>query len=168
MKIMKKIQLAVVTILILGTMAVEGKAQERGIDGLVVGAGGGALVGQAIGRDTKGTLIGTAVGGMLGYMVGNEMDRGGYGREYGATRAALYFPPPPPLPSIVFSYNNRDHHRDEYRERHRPSETCWEEVERVERRHGGYREETRTVCRDRGWRGHHGGWRDEYRGRDRW
>jgi hypothetical protein len=34
---------------------------------------------------------------------------------------------------------------------------------------------TRTVCRDRGrghydrgWRGHHDGWRDEHRSRDRW
>ncbi len=119
MKIMKKMKLAVLAVLVVGTMAIEGEAQGRGLDGI--------------------------------------------------------FLPLPPLPSVVFSYNGRDNHRDEYRERHRPSQVCWNDVERVERRHGGYREVTRTVCRDRGrghydrgWRGHHDGWRDEHRSRDRW
>lgn len=121
MQIIKKVKLAVVAVLVIGTVAIESEAQGRGIEG--------------------------------------------------------FFPPPPPLPSIVFSYNDRGNHRDEYRPHHRPSQVCWEEVVRVERRHGGYRNETRTVCRERGWRGHHGGgwrghrdggWRDEHRGRDRW
>ncbi len=104
MQIMKKIKLAMVAVLIVGTMAIESEALGRGIEG--------------------------------------------------------FFPPPPPLPSIVFSYNDRGNHRydnhDEYRPHHRRSQVCWEEVVRVERRHGGYRNETRTVCRDRGWRdGHH-------------
>lgn len=51
------------------------QAAERGMNGLFLGAGGGAILGQAIGRDTEGTLIGTAVGGVLGYIVGNEMDK---------------------------------------------------------------------------------------------
>jgi hypothetical protein len=136
MKIMKKVKLAVVAVLVIGTMAIESKAQDRG----------------------------------FGVMVGGEIGRG-----YGATRAAVFFPPPPPLPSIVFSYNDRDHHRDEYRPHHRFSQVCWEEGVRIERRHGGYRDVTRTVCRDKDWRGHHGGWRDHDRGwrdddrsRDRW
>lgn len=48
----------------------------KGISGLLLGAGGGALAGQVIGRNTESTLIGTAVGTMVGYMVGNEMDKG--------------------------------------------------------------------------------------------
>lgn len=79
------------------------------------------------------------------------------------------FLPLPPLPSVVFSYNDRDRHHDDYRPRHRPSQVCWEEAVHVERRHGGYREVTRTVCRDRGWRGHHHDhWRDGHRDRYRW
>ncbi len=48
----------------------------RGLNGLIIGAGGGAIAGQAIGRDTEATLIGTAVGGLLGYVIGSEIDRG--------------------------------------------------------------------------------------------
>ncbi|MBU1564991.1 MAG: hypothetical protein KJ630_05100 [Proteobacteria bacterium] len=112
MQILKNMKLAVVAVLVIGTMAIESEAQGRGIE--------------------------------------------------------VFLPPPPPLPSVEFSFNNRVQHRDEYRPRHRSSQVCWEEVVRVERRHGGYRNETRTVCRDRG-RGHNdGGWRDEHRNRYRW
>ena len=169
MNIMKKMQLTVIMVLIGSSMVVESRAQDRGIDGLVLGAGGGALVGQAIGRDAKATLLGTAVGGMVGYMVGNEMDKGNYDNGYAVTRAGVFFPPPPPLPPVVFSFNDRDHHRDGYRPHHRRHQVCWDEVVRVERRHGRYREEVRTVCRDKGWRGRdRDGWRDDHRDRDRW
>jgi hypothetical protein len=47
----------------------------KGIGGLLLGAGGGALAGQVIGRNTESTLIGTALGTMVGYIVGNEMDK---------------------------------------------------------------------------------------------
>ncbi|HKJ66293.1 MAG TPA: glycine zipper domain-containing protein [Desulfopila sp.] len=47
----------------------------KGKQGALGGAAGGALLGQAIGRDTEATLIGAAVGTMLGYIVGNEMDK---------------------------------------------------------------------------------------------
>jgi Glycine zipper 2TM domain len=129
-------------------MAGEGRAADRGIDGLILGAGGGALVGQAIGRDKEATLIGTAVGGMLGYMVGNEMDNTSADGGYAVTHAGFPLPPLPPPPSIVFSYSHHERDRDHYRER-RPGRVCWEEKVWVERRHGGHRPEWRTVCRDR-------------------
>ena len=44
--------------------------------GVILGAGGGALLGQALGRNTQSTVIGSAVGGVVGYLVGTEMDRG--------------------------------------------------------------------------------------------
>ncbi len=47
----------------------------KGQQGAIGGAAGGALLGQAIGRNTEATLIGAAVGTMLGYIVGNEMDK---------------------------------------------------------------------------------------------
>jgi hypothetical protein len=165
---MQTIKLAIVTVLMAGTLAVEVKAQDQGVNGLLMGAGGGALIGQAIGRDTEGTLIGTAVGGMLGFAVGNAMDRERYGGGYGSVQPATFLPPPPP--HIVFSY--RPHYRDryEYRHHYRPVERC-RKIVTVERRHGHYREVVRTVCRDRDrWRdGRHDHWRgDRYRDRNRW
>lgn len=69
------------TIVFIFTVAANAQAERvitinKGISGLLLGAGGGALAGQAIGRDTESTLIGTAVGTMVGYIVGNEMDKG--------------------------------------------------------------------------------------------
>lgn len=52
-------------------------ADSSAVNGLLLGAGGGALIGQAVGRDTKGTLVGTAIGSVLGYAIGNEMDKEG-------------------------------------------------------------------------------------------
>lgn len=88
---MKSLNLAIITALLIATTTQELKAEERGMNGLLLGAGSGALVGQAIGRDAEATLIGTAVGGVLGYMVGNEMDRSGYDRGYEVTRAGFHF-----------------------------------------------------------------------------
>lgn len=47
----------------------------KGQQGAIGGAAGGALLGQAIGKNTEATLIGAAVGTLLGYIVGNEMDK---------------------------------------------------------------------------------------------
>lgn len=90
------------------------------------------------------------------------------GSEVQARGVEVFLPPLPPLPSITFSHGDRRYYHEEYRPHHRPSQVCWQEGVRVERRHGGYRNEVRTVCRDRGWRGYHDGWRDGYHGRDRW
>ena len=77
---MKKMIIAV-TLILLGATAAQADQYikiNKGIKGLVLGAGGGAIAGQAIGRNTESTLIGTAVGTMIGYMVGNEMDKNSY------------------------------------------------------------------------------------------
>ena len=71
-------------VVIFGT--VNSEAQEQGLKGLILGAGGGALIGQHIGRDTDATLVGAAVGSMLGYIIGNEHDKisavqGGFPRQ---------------------------------------------------------------------------------------
>lgn len=112
MKMTKKIQSAVLTIIVIGTIAMGSEVQARGIE--------------------------------------------------------VFLPPLPPIPSIVFSSNDRYYHHEEHRPRYRPPQVWVEEGVRVERHHRGYREEMRPVYRDRGWRGHHEGWRDEHRGRDRW
>lgn len=73
---MKKIIAGLAMVMTLMLSAPAG-ADSNAINGLLLGAGSGALFGQAVGRNTKGTLIGTAVGSVLGYALGNEIDKGG-------------------------------------------------------------------------------------------
>lgn len=61
--------------LVLTTTSCSNVDLNKGQQGALGGAAGGALLGQAVGRDTEATLIGAAVGGLLGYIVGNEMDK---------------------------------------------------------------------------------------------
>ena len=77
---MKKILVLVVLILITAATAQADQYLKinKGIKGLLLGAGGGAIAGQAIGRDTQSTLIGTTIGTLVGYMVGNEMDKNSF------------------------------------------------------------------------------------------
>jgi len=159
----RELKIWMVVAIVMVVMVGEGRANDRGIDGLILGATSGALVGQAIGRDKEATLIGTAVGGMLGYMMGNEMDNASADGGYAVTQVGFPLPPLPPPPSIVFSYNHHERDRGQYRER-RPGRVCWEEKVWVERRHGGYRPEWRTVCRDK-----HRHWQKPWReDRHRW
>jgi hypothetical protein len=133
-------KLVVTAVLIVGSLVLESKAQDQGVERQFFRGRGGASAGESIGR------------------------------TYAANHTATLFPPR--LPQVVFAYNDNNLHqnyRPEYRRHHGPSQICWEEVVRVERRHGRDREEIRTVCRDRGWRGyHHNHRRDAYRDRDRW
>ena len=105
---MKKLIISIVFILI---AAANAQAEpvikiNKGISGLLLGAGGGAIAGQAIGRDTESTLIGTAVGTLFGYVVGNEMDKGN-----GQTEQVRYRPAPLPAPAY---YDQRNDYRYRY------------------------------------------------------
>lgn len=72
---MKKMRLTVLLILSLfivscaGTTNQESKTKE----GVLVGAGVGAILGQVIGGDTQGTLIGAGIGAALGGVAGNQI-----------------------------------------------------------------------------------------------
>lgn len=72
---MKKMRLTVLLILSLfivscaGTTNQESKTKE----GVLVGAGIGAILGQVIGGDTEGTLIGAGIGAALGGAAGNRI-----------------------------------------------------------------------------------------------
>ena len=72
---MQKIRLTVLLILSLfivscaGTTNQENKTKE----GVLVGAGVGAILGQIIGGDTEGTLIGAGIGAALGGVAGNQI-----------------------------------------------------------------------------------------------
>lgn len=144
---MRSLKTAIAAVLITGTMAVQAQAQEYGINGLLLGAGSGALVGQAIGRDSEATLIGTAVGGMFGYVVGNEMDKDRNGRIHAAPQPVVYDPPPPPPPRYYDAYRPSHNVRQHHRPRYRTAAVCRETVV-VREGYRHTREEVTIVCRD--------------------
>lgn len=69
------VQIIAGTVILILVSSCAGVDMNKGQQGVLGGAAGGALLGQAIGRDTEATLIGAAVGGLLGYVIGNEMDK---------------------------------------------------------------------------------------------
>jgi len=72
---MKKMRLIVLLILSLFIVSCAGSThQERKTkEGVLVGAGVGAILGQVIGGDTQGTLIGAGIGAALGGVAGNQI-----------------------------------------------------------------------------------------------
>ncbi len=76
------------------------------IRGVIVGAGGGALLGQAIGRNTQSTVVGTAIGSVVGYLVGSEMDR-----KSGYSNKVIYHREQP----VRYEYRREQPIRYEYR-----------------------------------------------------
>lgn len=72
---MKKIILIVSLSIASAVSAQASDHRHNDIRGVIVGAGGGALLGQVIGRNTQSTVVGTAIGSVVGYLVGTEMDK---------------------------------------------------------------------------------------------
>ncbi|MFN2355051.1 MAG: glycine zipper domain-containing protein [Desulfopila sp.] len=72
---MKKMACTLVGVMALLMTSCANVDLNKGQQGAMGGAAGGALLGQAIGKSTEATLIGAAVGTLLGYIVGNEMDK---------------------------------------------------------------------------------------------
>lgn len=147
---MKKILLFAVLIISIAATAQADQYLKinKGIKGLLLGAGGGALAGQAIGRNTESTLIGTTLGTLVGYMVGNEMDKNslqyrevGYQPRY----EPRYEPSYRQLPSS---------HRYDYRpvpSYHAPTAAC-REVEILGTVHGAPEKIITTACQTpEGW-----------------
>ena len=64
------------------------------VDGMLLGAGGGALIGQAVGRNTQSTIIGGAIGGTVGLLANSG--------PVVAQPAFYGGPPMPPPPHPVF------------------------------------------------------------------
>lgn len=72
---MKTTSLLLAALLMISLFSCANSNLNKGQQGAIGGAAGGALIGQALGRDTEATLIGAAVGTLLGYIIGNEMDK---------------------------------------------------------------------------------------------
>ncbi len=134
----------------------------NGINGLIFGAGGGAIAGQAIGRNTEATLIGTAVGSLLGYVIGNEIDKGGgYHRQVGyhspqpvihrQQRIVKHYPPPQ---RVVYKnrYVTENHHYYPIVEERYTREPRCREAEILGTVNGRAKKIYGTVCRtEHGW-----------------
>lgn len=151
---MRKLILIILVLIMSVSTASISSASDLAANGLLLGAGSGALIGQAIGRNTEATLVGTAIGGMLGYIVGNEQEKAYervpvytsfryrqpvYRQGYVVRRPTVIYREPAPVFnfSLGWIYNS---HRD-YQWRHHGH--AWR---------GRYR----------GWTRHHRGWRGDH------
>lgn len=134
----------------------------NGINGLIFGAGGGAIAGQAIGRNTEATLIGTAVGSLLGYVIGNEIDKsGGYHRQvvyhsqrpviHRQQRVVKHYPPPRRVVHKNKYVTEHHHYYPVVEERYTQEPPC-REAEILGTVNGRAKKIYGTVCRtEHGW-----------------
>lgn len=65
-------------------------ADNRGVNGLIIGGGAGAIMGQAIGRNVESTVLGATVGGILGAVIASESSY----RHH--RQVVVHHPPSPP------------------------------------------------------------------------
>ena len=114
MKALVRFTTVVSIIFILSSQA---QANDRGVNGLIIGSGTGAILGQAVGRNVESTLIGATLGGVLGAVIASESSyghqnihrihqrpRGPHGRDF--NRAPRHAPP-----RVIFNPPHfRDHH----------------------------------------------------------
>ena len=160
---MKKLILIGILLIASAITAQAGDHRHNDIRGVIVGAGGGALLGQAIGRNTQSTVVGTAIGSVVGYLVGSEMDRkSGYSnnviyRRQQPVRYEYYEP--------VEQYN----HPQTF-ERHAQRRNC-REAEILGTINGKARKMYGTVCKTDGvWQliSEDIGYDDDYRRKGKW
>jgi len=69
MKVLFKLVITLSLIVSLSTIA---NANDRGVNGLIIGGSAGAIMGQAVGRNVESTIIGATVGGIIGAVIGAE------------------------------------------------------------------------------------------------
>jgi outer membrane protein OmpA-like peptidoglycan-associated protein len=74
-KINVKTLIIAISLLFLTSCAGVNNQQSRTKEGVLIGAGLGAILGQVIGGDTEATLIGGAAGAALGGLAGNQIGR---------------------------------------------------------------------------------------------
>lgn len=101
MKVLFKL---VITLFLIVSLANSASANDRGVNGLIIGGGAGAIMGQAVGRNVESTIIGATVGGIIGAAIGSnsshryqeriiihDSPRGPHGRHF--TRSPRNLPP---------------------------------------------------------------------------
>ena len=75
---MKRTQMIMLTLLLSFAVTSSACAGDRAVNGLLIGAGSGAILGQVAGQNTESVLIGTAIGGVVGYAIGSDLERSHY------------------------------------------------------------------------------------------
>jgi len=122
---MKRLHVIFLLILFSCLAVTRAEAGDRAVNGLLIGAGSGAIIGQVAGQNTESVLLGTAVGGAVGYAIGNSMERkdlviAHYDRPKYVNPFRSYDPwrRHYNTPSSYFRGKSFDHHRDyNYRDR---------------------------------------------------
>lgn len=105
---MKKLAIAVLTMAMVTMFSAKGFTGERELHGMMIGAGGGALIGSAIGGSAEAAIIGSAIGGAVGVVASS-------GHHHGLP----FFPPvfivPPPFNHYPkYSHRPHNYHRRDY------------------------------------------------------
>lgn len=161
---MKRLNIALIALLFSTSIISNAHADHNATNGVIIGAGSGAILGQAIGQDTEATLIGTAVGGLFGYMIGNEMDRNGNRVVHHRT----YQPPRTYSHKVI---NTGRPFAPKYKNRYRNADKVCKKTIKIKERHGRTKKVVTKTCWYEDSYGHRYGKKDHWkrsRNHDRW
>lgn len=140
---MKRTQIAILAIVLTGLSLNSAQAGQQAVNGMIIGAGSGAVLGQAIGRDTESTIAGTVVGGITGLVIGSSLEH--ERTQYVHHRQPVehvYYPPP--------RYKHKvKHHRPHYAP---PKYKNCTKTVKVKNKHGFTKRVVTTKCYDRPYR----------------
>jgi len=137
---MKKLHIAIFAIVITGLSISSATAGQRAVNGMLIGAGSGAVLGQAIGRDTESTIAGTVVGGITGLVIGTTLEHGKAQHvHYRPPAEHVYYPPP--------KYKHKvKHHRPHYAP---PKHKDCTKTVKITKKHGVKKRVVTTKCYER-------------------
>ena len=125
MKIQKLSPLVIALTIVTTTIGTANAHRNDGLDGLLLGGAGGAIVGHAINRSPEGIIVGSVIGSTLGMLIDLGLDRG-----HSVVIARSH------RPQANLAYNNRrDNRHDRWNNRkHRRNERRWQQGRRHLRR----------------------------------
>ena len=124
-------------------------AGDRKVNGLLIGAGSGAIIGHAAGQTTESVILGTAIGGAVGYAIGSSLDRPKkpYSHAHRSPTVVTHYREPERRPRYWDNrYRYRNNHYHDKHDRYRSfSRDCVETV-KYEKRHGRVTRIVKTSC----------------------
>lgn len=124
-------------------------AADRRVNGLLIGAGSGAIIGQATGQNTQSVLLGTAIGGAVGYAIGSSLDgtKKSYSHAHRPTTVVTHYREPNRWPRYRDNnYRYRNNHYHDKHDRYRSfSRDCVKTV-KYEKKHGRVTRIVKTSC----------------------